>query len=57
MANTYIQINIHVVFAVKGLERVINEEMMDELCKYMHGIMVNLKQFPLAIGGYKDHVH
>ena len=57
MANTYTQINVHVVFAVKGRENVIHGELMDQICKYMHGILVNLKQFPLAIGGYKNHVH
>jgi REP element-mobilizing transposase RayT len=57
MANTYTQFNIHIVFAVKGRERIISEKLMDELCKYMHGILVNLKQYPLAIRGYKDHIH
>lgn len=57
MANTYTQINVHVVFAVKGRERVLNDKLMEELCRYLHGILINIKQFPLAIGGYKDHVH
>ncbi len=57
MANTYTQFNIHIVFAVKGRERIISSQLMDELCKYIHGILLNTKQFPLAIGGYKDHVH
>ena len=57
MANTYTQFNIHIVFAVKGRERIIGTQLMDELCKYIHGILLNTKQFPLAIGGYKDHVH
>lgn len=57
MPNTYTQINIHIVFAVKGRENILNKDLMEELCKYMHGIMVNLKQYPLAISGYKNHVH
>jgi putative transposase len=57
MANNYTQFNIHLVFAVKGRERIINEQLMDELCKYIHGIMIGLKQYPLAIRGYKDHIH
>jgi len=57
MANAYTQINVHVVFAVKGRENVIHEKLMDQICKYMHGILVNLKQYPLAIGGHKNHVH
>ena len=57
MPNTYTQINIHAVFAVKGRENIIYKELMEELCKYMHGIMVNLKQYPLAISGHKNHLH
>ena len=57
MANTYTQINIQVVFAIKGRENALNELLMDQTCKYMHGILVNLKQYPLAIGGYRNHVH
>lgn len=57
MANCYTQINVHVVFAVKGRERILNECLMEQSCKYMHGILINLKQFPLAIGGYRNHVH
>ena len=57
MPNTYTQINIHAVFALKGRENIIYKELMEELCKYMHGIMVNLKQYPLAISGHKNHVH
>ena len=25
--------------------------------EYISGILTNLKQFPLAVGGYKNHVH
>ncbi len=57
MANCYTQVNIHVVFAVKDRERILNDYLMEQTCKYMHGILINLKQFPLAIGGYKNHVH
>jgi REP element-mobilizing transposase RayT len=57
MPNTYTQINIHAVFAVKGRENIIYKELMEELCKYMHGILINLKQYPLAISGHKNHVH
>lgn len=57
MANTYTQVNIHVVFAVKGRDNILHKELMNQLCKYMHGILVNLKQYSLAIGGYQNHVH
>jgi len=57
MANAYTQINVHVVFAVKGRENVISEKLMEQVSKYMHGILVNLNQYPLAIGGDKNHIH
>lgn len=57
MANTYSQINIHCVFAVKGRENIITRNFRDELHRYMSGILKNDDVFPLAVGGWKDHVH
>jgi putative transposase len=57
MANTYSQINIQCVFAVKGRENVIDKNFREELWKYMSGILKNNSAFPLAVGGYTDHVH
>ena len=38
MANTYIQIYIHIVFAVQGRQNLIRREHNDELQKYMTGM-------------------
>ena len=57
MANTYSQINIHCVFAVKGRENMITDRFRDNLHKYMSGILRNENAFPLALGGWRDHVH
>ncbi|MEO8146357.1 MAG: IS200/IS605 family transposase [Bacteroidia bacterium] len=57
MANTYSQLNIHCVFAVKGRENIITKNFRDDLHKYMHGILENDKAYPLSIGGWLDHVH
>ena len=57
MANTYSQINIHCVFAVKGRESFIGKNFRDDLHKYMSGVLKNDNAFPLAVGGWKDHVH
>ena len=57
MANTYSQINIHVIFSVKGRENVISEKFRDRLHRYLSGILSNNGQYPLAVNGYKDHVH
>lgn len=57
MANTYTQINIHAVFVVKGRANLLNDKIRSEVFKYIHGVLKNLGQFPLAVNGYKDHVH
>ena len=57
MANTYTQLNTHVVFAVKGRDHILPSTIRPELFKYISGILTNTNQFSLAVNGYKDHVH
>ncbi|MBE8714714.1 IS200/IS605 family transposase [Sphingobacterium hungaricum] len=57
MSNTYSQINIHCVFAVKGRENIILDHFRDQLFKYMYGILKNDDIYVMAIGGWLDHVH
>ncbi|WKZ59197.1 MAG: IS200/IS605 family transposase [Cyclobacteriaceae bacterium] len=57
MANTYSQVNIHCVFAVKGRENLITKSFRDDLHRYMSGILKNDGSFPLAVNGWLDHVH
>jgi putative transposase len=57
MANTYLQIYIHFVFAVKGRANLIPKLRQEELYQYTTGIVTNKKQKLLAIGGMPDHVH
>lgn len=57
MANSYSQINIHVIIAVKGRERVLTQDYDEVLYKYIAGILKNHDQYTLAINGYLDHVH
>ena len=57
MPNTYSQISIHSVFAVKGRENLITREWRDELHKYISGIITANNAKSLAVGGWKDHVH
>ncbi|WP_375579635.1 IS200/IS605 family transposase [Marivirga tractuosa] len=57
MANTYSQINIQCIFAVKGRKYFLTKEIRKELFRYMYGILKNDNAFPLAINGWKDHVH
>jgi putative transposase len=57
MPNTYSQITIHAVFAVKYRENFITKEWRDKLHQYISGIITNQGAKSLAVGGWKDHVH
>ena len=57
MANTYSQLNVQGVFAVKGRENIISKNFRDDLYRYISGILKNDGSYPLAVGGWKDHVH
>ena len=57
MANTFSQIYIHSVFAVKGRENIIHKNMKDELYKYICGIVTLNHQKVYAINGMPDHIH
>jgi putative transposase len=57
MSNTFSQIYIQVVFAVKGRESQILPAWEEELFKYISGIVNNKGQKMLAINGMPDHIH
>lgn len=57
MPNTYSQLYVQIVFAVKGRECFINESFREELQKYIAGIIDNNKQKLFAIYCMPDHVH
>lgn len=57
MANTYTQVYIQIVFAVKGRQSLIAEENRMELEKYICGIINNKESKPLAIYCNPDHLH
>jgi REP element-mobilizing transposase RayT len=57
MANTYTQIHIQVVFAVKGRAGLIGKEWKDQLYKYITGIIQKHNHKVLAINGVSDHIH
>lgn len=57
MANTYSQIYIQIVFAVKGRQNLIAKENREELHKFITGIITNRDQKLLAIFAMPDHVH
>lgn len=57
MPNTYTQIYIQIVFAVKGRQNLIRESIRVELEKYITGIITNKNQKLLAIYCNPDHTH
>jgi REP element-mobilizing transposase RayT len=57
MANSYTQIHIQAVFAVKYRDAVIAESWREELQQYCTGIIQNYSHKVLAIYAMPDHVH
>ena len=57
MANTYHQLYIQIVFAVKGRNSFIKETFREELQKYMAGIIAAKNQKLYAIYCMPDHAH
>jgi len=57
MANTYTQLYVQIVFAVKGRQNLISKNWKEELYKYITGIITNEGQKLIAINGMPDHIH
>ena len=57
MANTYTQLHVQFVYAVKFREASIHQSWKDELYKYSTGIFQNNKHKLIAINGMPDHIH
>ena len=57
MANTFTQLYVQVVFAVKGRENLILEKNREKLQKYITSIVENRKQKMISIYAMPDHVH
>jgi len=57
MSNTYTQLYIHIVFAVKYRLALINPRWEERLHKYMIGIIDNNGHRVLAINSAYDHIH
>jgi len=57
MANTYSQIYLQFVFAVKHRQSLIAKENKEELHKYITGLVQNRKAKMLAVHCMPDHIH
>ena len=57
MSNTYTQIYVHIVFAVKGRQNLIPKEHKAELHGYIMGIITKKNQTAIQINSMPDHIH
>jgi REP element-mobilizing transposase RayT len=57
MANTYTQIYLQIVFAVKWRQGLIKESFRENVHKYITGIVKNRGQKLIAINSMPDHIH
>ena len=57
MANTYSQIYIQVIFAVKNRECLIPRIHQDEVNKYISSIITNKNQKSIIVNGVSNHIH
>lgn len=57
MANTYTQIHLQFVFAVKFRDGLIHASFKEELYQYISGIIKAQNHKLLAINGMPDHIH
>ena len=57
MSNTYTQIHIQIIFAVKYRIAMIDTVWKDDLYKYISGIIQTQNHKLIIIGGVADHIH
>lgn len=57
MANTFSQIYLQFVFAVKNRQSLIQKENREELHKYITGLVQHRKSKMLAVFCMPDHIH
>jgi REP element-mobilizing transposase RayT len=57
MPNTYTQLYIQIVFAVKGRENLVSKNNREELHKYITGIVKNRGQKMISVFCMPDHTH
>ncbi len=57
MANTYFQLYIHLIFAVKDHKSMIKEEHRENIQKYITGVVTNNHCKLYAIYANPDHIH
>jgi REP element-mobilizing transposase RayT len=57
MANTYTQIYLHIVFAVKDRQSLLSAPLRVRVWRYIDHILTRANHHVKAIGGVDDHIH
>jgi putative transposase len=57
MSDTFSQLYIQYVFAVKGRENLLQKSWRQDVFKYMAGIISGKNQKSIIVNGVEDHVH
>lgn len=57
MANTYTQLNTHIVFHTKSTGIIMRDEDLERVFQYIGGIIREEGAIPFAVGGVADHIH
>ncbi len=57
MADTYHQIFVHLIFAVKGRRSLLKKEFRQDFFRVLSSMIKNLGHFPIIVNGMSDHVH
>jgi REP element-mobilizing transposase RayT len=57
MPQSLAQIYVHLVFSTKHRERVLADDIRDDLHRYLGGILNHLECAPVEINSVEDHVH
>jgi REP element-mobilizing transposase RayT len=57
MANTFIQLYVHIIYSTKGREKIFPKKHKDEIQKYITGIIQKRGHKLIVINNMPDHIH
>ncbi|SPE26311.1 transposase (fragment) [Candidatus Sulfotelmatomonas gaucii] len=57
MVHTFTSLLTHVVFSTSGRAPLLTDAVQPDVHAYLGGILREIRAFPVAIGGTRDHVH
>jgi putative transposase len=57
MANTFTNLNYHIIFSTRKRERLVMPAIEERVWSYLGGIAASMDAEPMRIGGVEDHIH